>query len=42
LDKDSNGLSYTIFRFQNQKIFGHMFLDKTERSELAAIAADLM
>ncbi len=42
LDKDSNGLSYTIFRFQNQKIFGHMFLDKTERSELAAIAADVM
>jgi len=42
LDKDSNGLSYTISRFQNQKIFGHMFLDKTERSELAAVAADLM
>ena len=42
LDKDSNGLSYTISRFQNQKIFGHMFLDKTERSELAAIAADLL
>jgi PhoH-like ATPase len=42
LDKDSNGLSYTIFRFANQPIFGHMFLDKTERSELAALAADIL
>ncbi len=42
LDKNSNGLTYTIGKFTNQKLFGHMFLEKTERSELAAIAADVM
>lgn len=42
LDKDSNGLTFTVGKFRNQKIFGHVFLDKTERSELAAIAADLL
>lgn len=42
LDKDSNGLTYTVAKFNEQKIFGHMFLDKTERSELAALAADVM
>ncbi len=42
LDKDSNGLTYTVNRFKNQKIFGHIFLDKTERSELASIAAELL
>jgi PhoH-like ATPase len=42
LDRDSNGLTYTVSRFRNQKVFGHMFLDKTERSELAAIAAEVM
>jgi PhoH-like ATPase len=29
-------------KFLDQKIYGHIFLDKTERSELAAIAADVM
>lgn len=42
LDKDSNGLTFTISRFASQPIFGHIFLEKTERSELAAMAADVM
>ena len=42
LDKDSNGLTYTVGRFSDQKLYGHLFLEKTERSELAAIAADLL
>lgn len=42
LDKDSNGLTYAVGKFKNHKIFGHMFLDKTERSELASIAAEIL
>jgi PhoH-like ATPase len=42
LDKDSNGLTYTVNKFKNQRIFGHMFLERTERSELASIAAELL
>lgn len=42
LDKDSNGLTYTIGRFSDQKIYGNIFLDKTERSELAALAAAIL
>ena len=42
LDKDSNGLTYTLSKFYSHKLFGHIFLDKTERSELAAVAADIM
>lgn len=42
LDKDSNGLTYTVGRFMDQKLYGHIFLDKTERSELAAIAAEVL
>lgn len=42
LDKDSNGLTYTIGKFANQAVYGHIFLEKTERSELAAIAAEIM
>jgi PhoH-like ATPase len=42
LDKDSNALTFTVSRFKNQPIFGHMLLDRTERSELAAIAADIL
>jgi len=42
LDKNSNGLTYTVGRFQNQPLFSQIYLDKTERSELAAIAADVM
>lgn len=42
LDKDSNGLTYTVNKFKNHRIFGHMFLERTERSELASIAADIL
>lgn len=42
LDKDSNGLTYAVNKFKNHKIFGHMFLEKTERSELASIAAEIL
>ncbi len=42
LDQDSNGLTYCVNRFKNHKIFGHVLLDKTERSALAAIAAELL
>lgn len=42
LDKDSNGLSYAVGKFGEYDIYGHMFLDKTERSELAALAAEIL
>jgi PhoH-like ATPase len=42
LDKDSNGLTYAFGKFYDQKIAASVFLEKTERSELAALAADLM
>jgi PhoH-like ATPase len=42
LDKDSNGLTYTIGKFKPYPLFGHVFLEKTERSELAALAAAIM
>lgn len=42
LDKNSNGLTYIVNKFRDQSIFGHMFLERTERSELASIAADLL
>jgi PhoH-like ATPase len=42
LDKDSNGLSYAIGRFSEHKIYGNIFLEKTERSELAALAAEIL
>lgn len=42
LDKDSNGLTYTVGRFSNHKLYGHLYLSKTERSELAALAAEIM
>ncbi len=42
LDKDSNGLTYIVNRFKNHRIYGHMFLERTERSELAAIAAEIL
>jgi PhoH-like ATPase len=42
LDKDTNGLTYAVSKFKNHKIFGHMFLEKTERSELASIAAEIL
>jgi PhoH-like ATPase len=42
LDKDSNGLTFIVGKFKQQRIYGHMFLERTERSELASIAAELL
>ncbi len=42
LDKDSNGLVYTVGKFEDHRVYGHAFLEKTERSELAALAIDLL
>lgn len=42
LDKDSNGLTFVVGKFFNHRLYGHMFLDKTERSELAALAAETL
>jgi len=42
LDKDSNALTYTVGKFKDRAIFGHMMFQKTERSELAAIAAEIL
>lgn len=42
LDKDSNGLSYAVGKFTDHKIYGHIFMEKTERSELAALAAEIL
>lgn len=42
LDKDSNGLTYTVGKFADQKMYGHILLEKTERSELAALAAEIL
>jgi len=42
LDKDSNGLVYTIGKFNQSHIHGHVYLEKTERSELAALATELL
>ena len=40
LDSSSNGLSYTAEKMKGVRIFGHVSLAKSERSELASIAAD--
>ncbi|MCB1213814.1 MAG: PhoH family protein, partial [Chlamydiia bacterium] len=42
LDKDSNGLTYAISRFLPYPIYGGIFLNKTERSQLAALAAEVL
>lgn len=42
LDKDSNGLTYAVGKFSEHKIYGHVLLEKTERSELAALAAEIL
>jgi PhoH-like ATPase len=42
LDASSNGLSYTVERLKGHAIHGHMSLRKSERSTLAALAADLL
>jgi len=42
LDASSNGLTYIVERFKGQDIFGHVNFTKTERSDLAALAAELL
>lgn len=42
LDSNSNGLSYLVEAFKGQKIYGHITLLKSERSELAEMAATLL
>jgi PhoH-like ATPase len=42
LDANSNGLSYMAERLKGQTLFGHMFLSKSERSEIASLAAELL
>lgn len=42
LDIDTNGLTFAISKFRNHKIFGHMTFDVTERSELSALAANVL
>jgi len=42
LDERNNGLTYVIEKFKEQKIHGHVTLVKTERSELAGLAVELL
>jgi len=42
MDDSSNGLVYLIDRFKGQEIYGHITFTKTERSQLAALAAELL
>jgi PhoH-like ATPase len=42
LDSNSNGLSYLVETFKGQELFGHIILEKSERSELAELAAELL
>jgi PhoH-like ATPase len=42
LDASSNGLSTLVDRFKQQPIFGHVTLERSERSELASLAAELL
>jgi PhoH-like ATPase len=42
LDSSSNGLAYAVERMKTQPIHGHVTLTKSERSTLAAIAANLL
>ncbi|MCF7903075.1 MAG: PhoH family protein [Candidatus Marinimicrobia bacterium] len=42
LDSQSNGLSYLIDRFKGQRVYGHINLEKGERSALAELASNLL
>jgi len=42
LDANSNGLTYLAEKFKNEKLAGHVTLEKGERSELAELAARLL
>lgn len=42
LDANSNGLCFLVDAFKGQAIYGHVTLQKTERSELAELASTLL
>ncbi len=42
LDSNSNGLTYLVEHFKAQPLFGHITLTKSERSPLAALAAEIL
>jgi len=42
LDPVSNGLSCLVERFKGQRLFGHITLHKSERSDVAELAANLL
>jgi len=42
LDSDSNGLTYLVEAFKGQPLYGHVTLSRSERSELAELAAELL
>ncbi len=42
LDANSNGLSYTAERLKGHPLTGHMLLSKSERSDVASLAADML
>jgi PhoH-like ATPase len=42
LDSNSNGLTYLVAACKGQRLFGHITLQKTERSGLAEMAAELL
>ncbi len=42
LDSSSNGLSYMVERMKGQALVGHVTLARSERSELASLAAEML
>jgi len=42
IDSTNNGLVHLVNRFKNEKIAGHVTLQKGERSELAELASNLL
>ncbi len=42
LDSNSNGLTHVVERLRGQELAGHVTLTKSERSELAGVAADIL
>jgi PhoH-like ATPase len=39
LDSSSNGLAYAAERMKGEELVGHVMLNKSERSDLASLAA---
>ncbi|MBD3379307.1 MAG: AAA family ATPase [Candidatus Omnitrophica bacterium] len=42
LDSSSNGLAYCVEKMKGQKMYGHITLERSERSPLASLAAELL